>query len=319
MRILVTGGAGFIGSNLAERLLGAGHQVTVIDNLSGGRREFLNGCLANRRFRFEQVDLLNLNALPEIFDGQDAVFHLAANSNIPEGRRKSDIDLQLGTIATYHVLEAMRRTGVTEIAFSSSSVVYGEPTVVPTPENYGPLFPISLYGASKLACEGLVSAFCHNYGFQAWIFRFANICGPHSTHGVILDFIRKLQANSTELEVLGDGNQAKPYLHVGECIDGMLYLWQNVRDRQLTCCNLGCAGATTTDRVAEYLLEAMDLRGVLLRHTGGARGWPGDVPQVRLDCTQLTNLGWSAKHTSDEAIRLATHEVVQELTCKLSS
>ena len=319
MRILVTGGAGFVGSNLAERLLNDGHHVTVVDNLSGGSLDFLSGCLLNSRFRFEKQDLLNLEALPAIFCGHDAVFHLAANSNIPEGRRKSDIDLQLGTIATYNVLEAMRRARVREIAFSSSSVVYGEPVVTPTPEDYGPLFPISLYGASKLACEGLVSAFCHNYGFQAWIYRFANICGPHSTHGVILDFIRKLQANPGGLEILGDGKQAKPYLHVSECVDGMLYLWRQVRDRQLFACNLGCPGATSTDDIARCLTEAMELRAVEFRHTGGTRGWPGDVPQVRLDCTKLNSLGWLAKYSSDEAVRLAIRQVVQEVTCRLSS
>ena len=319
MRILVTGGAGFIGSNLVERLLNEGHQVTVVDNLSGGRIDLLQDCLSNGRFRFENADLLDLETLVGIMDGHETVFHLAANSNIPEGRRKSDIDLQLGTIATYNVLEAMRRSGVREIGFSSSSVVYGEPTLVPTPEDYGPLFPISLYGASKLACEGLISAFCHNFGFQSWIFRFANICGRHSTHGVLLDFIRKLQDNPRELELLGNGRQAKPYLHVSECVDGMLYLWQRVRDRELVCCNLGCAGATSTDRIAQYLLDAMGLNDVGLRHTGGERGWPGDVPQVRLDCNRLRNLGWSAKCTSDEAVQLAAREVVQEVTCKLSS
>jgi UDP-glucose 4-epimerase len=319
MRIVVTGGAGFVGSNLAERLLNDGHQVTVVDNLSGGSLDFLGGCLANSRFRFEQQDLLNLDALPGIFEGHDAVFHLAANSNIPEGRRKSDIDLRLGTLATYNVLEAMRRAGVKEIAFSSSSVVYGEPVVTPTPEDYGPLLPISLYGASKLACEGLVSAFCHNYGFQAWVYRFANICGPHTTHGILFDFMRKLRTNPRQLEILGDGRQAKPYLHVSECVDGMLYLWRQVRDRQLICCNLGCPGATNTDAIARFVVDAMELRGVEFHHTGGPRGWPGDVSQVRLDCARLNSLGWAAKHSSDEAIRLAACEVVQELTCRWSS
>jgi UDP-glucose 4-epimerase len=319
MKVLVTGGAGFIGSNLAERLLLEGHQVTVIDNLTGGYIEFLQDCRSNAKFRFEQADLLDREGLVGIMDGHDAVFHLAANSNIPEGRRRSDIDLQLGTIATYNVLDAMRRTGVREIAFSSSSVVYGEAAVVPTPEGYGPLFPISLYGASKLACEGLISAYCHNYGIQAWIFRFANICGRHSTHGVVIDFIRKLQSKPEELEILGDGKQAKPYLHVSECVDGMLYAWQNLRSDELNYFNLGCAGATTTDQIAQHLLDAMELSGVELRHSGGARGWPGDVSQVRLDCAKLTSLGWSAHYTSDEAIRLATRQVSQEHTCKLSS
>lgn len=316
MRALVTGGAGFIGSNLAERLLSEGHAVTVIDNLKGGLRENLAFCLSSNRFRFVEQDLLDLEAITETVDGHEVVFHLAANSDIPEGRRQTDIDLKLGTLATYNVLEAMRRTGVPKIGFASSSVVYGEPARIPTPEEYGPLFPISLYGASKLACEGLISAFCHNYGFHAWIFRFANICGRHGTHGVIIDFIRKIQTNLRRLEILGDGKQAKPYLHVSECVDGMLYICQHAQSEAVNCYNLGCDGATSTARIASLLLETMGLRDVELAYSGGQRGWPGDVPQVRLDCTKLNRLGWRARYASDEAVKLATQELVEELKCK---
>ena len=318
-RILVTGGAGFVGSNLAERLLAEGHAVTVIDDLSGGSRENLAECLRHDHFRFIEQDLLDLAATTKAMEGHDAVFHLAANSNIPEGRRSTDIDLKLGTLATYNVLEAMRLCGISDVAFSSSSVVYGEPDQIPTPEEYGPLFPISLYGASKLACEGLLSAYCHNYGFQAWIYRFANICGRHGTHGVILDFIHKLQANPRQLEILGDGAQAKPYLHVSECVDAMLYIWRNARRETLNYFNLGCQGATNTDRIAELLLETMGLKNVEIVHTGGERGWPGDVPQVRLDCSKLEKFGWKAKLSSDEAVRLATRELVMEASCRQSS
>lgn len=318
MRALVTGAAGFIGSNLTERLLAEGHSVTAVDNLSGGCRDFLQDCFPSPAFRFEEIDLLDLPALEEVMEDQEVVFHLAANSNIPEGMRQTDIDLRLGTLATYHVLEAMRRRRVQQIIFSSSSVVYGEPRIIPTPEDYGPLFPISLYGASKLACEGLISAFCHNYGFHAWIFRFANICGRHATHGVMIDFMRKLRANDRRLEILGDGKQAKPYLHVGECVGGMLYGWRHVRN-QLNYFNLGCEGATNTKRLARLLLETMELRHVELVFTGGERGWPGDVPQVRLDCTKLNGLGWRAQLASDEAVKLATVQVVEEFACKLSS
>ena len=318
MRVLITGGAGFVGSNLAERLLSEGQAVTVVDNLTGGNLDFLSCCQAHPAFSFVQEDLLNLDPLCEIVAGNDAVFHLAANSNIPEGRRTSDIDLRLGTLATYNLLEAMRRTGVNELMFSSSSVVYGEPSVSPTPEDYGPLFPISLYGASKLACEGLISAFCHNYDFRARIFRFANVVGRHGTHGVMVDFINKLQSNPRSLEILGDGLQAKPYLHVSECVDGMLHIWRNSKG-QLTCFNLGCEGATNTRRIAEIVVEAMELHNVDFRFTGGQRGWPGDVPQVRLDCTKINRFGWKSKRTSDEAVERAALDLVEELTCKLSS
>jgi UDP-glucose 4-epimerase len=318
MRIIVTGGAGFIGSNLAERLLADGHSVSVIDNLRGGHRENLEDCMKSSNFKFFQHDLLDLNTITEIFTGHDVVFHLAANSDIPAGRRQTDIDLNLGTVATYNVLEAMRRSDVHQIAFASSSVVYGEPAVVPTPEDYGPLFPISLYGASKLACEGLISAFCHNYGFQAWIFRFANICGRHGTHGVIVDFIRKLQTNVRELEILGDGRQAKPYLHVSECVDGMMYIWRNARNEGVNYFNLGCEGATYTERIAHLLLETMERSDVRLAFTGGQRGWPGDVTQVRLDCTKLRQLGWRAKNTSDGAVKRAAEELVEQLACRQS-
>jgi UDP-glucose 4-epimerase len=318
VRVFVTGGAGFIGSNLAERLLAEGHAVTAFDDLSMGRRENLVDCFKSSGFRLIVADLLDLPTVEEAVAGHDVVFHLAANSDIGEGRRKTDIDLQQGTLATYHVLEAMRRTGVHQIVFSSSSVVYGEAKVVPTPEDYGPLFPISLYGASKLACEGLISAFCHNYNLQGWIFRFANICGRHGTHGAIVDFIRKLQQDSRHLEILGDGKQAKPNLHVTECVGGILYGWR-MAGEQLNCFNLGCEGATSAEHIARLLLETMGRHDVDLFFTGGERGWPGDVPQVRLDCTKLKRLGWQATLTSDEAVKRATEELVEEMLCKQSS
>ena len=315
MRVILTGGAGFIGSNLVEALLGRGHKVTVVDNLRGGRREFLAPYFAEKEFCFAEEDLLNLEPLTEIMTGQDVVFHLAANSNILEGRHRSDIDLRLGTLATYNVLEAMRRQGVRQIVFASSSAIYGEPAVAPTPEDYGPLLPISLYGASKLACEGLITAFCHNYDFQAFIFRFANICGRHGTHGVIVDFIQRLARNGERLEILGDGRQAKPYLHVSECVAAILYVWQRAQQK-VNYFNLGCEGATNTLQIAKFVMGAMALGPVDLSFTGGQRGWPGDVPQVRLDCRKLAQFGWEAKLTSDEAACRAVTELVAELTCR---
>src|SRR5712691_3735542 len=317
MRVFLTGGAGFVGSNLAERLLVDGHNVTIYDDLSAGSRELLRECEGNAGFRFIHGDLLCLDKLVPAIRNHDTVFHLAANSNIEKGRQHADTDLRLGTLATFNILEAMRSAGVRQLVFSSSSVVYGEPTVIPTPEDYGPLFPISLYGASKLACEGLISAFSHNYGVQAWIYRFANICGRHGTHGAIVDFIRKLQSNPRRLDVLGDGNQAKPYLHVRECVDGMLFGWQHSGD-QLNYFNLGCQGSTSASRIAQMVLEAMELTAAKIVYSGGERGWVGDVPQVRLDCIKLALLGWTANLSSDDAVKLATEELVEELTCKSS-
>ena len=315
MRIFVTGGAGFVGSNLCERLLEAGHDVTAYDNLSAGSLELLCDCTQSRNFRFVQADLLDLQKLETELRGHDVVFHLAANSDIQDGLRHPDTDFRLGTVATFNVLEGMRRSNVAKLIFSSSSVIYGEPAQIPTPENYGPLLPISLYGASKLACEGLISAFCHNYGLQAWMFRFANICGRHGTHGAIVDFIRKLRANPSRLEILGDGKQAKPYLHVSECVGGMIHGWQH-SDAPVNFFNLGCEGATPVSELARYVVSALGLTDVAFEFTGGSRGWPGDVPQVRLDCSKMERIGWKARMTSNEAVRRAAKELVEEFKCK---
>jgi UDP-glucose 4-epimerase len=312
MRILITGGAGFVGSNLAERLTGDGHAVTVFDDLSAGSLSFLEKCRQRPDFRFVQGDLLDLSAITDAVRGHDVVFHLAANSDIERGRHESDRDFRLGTIATFNVLEATRRANIKQLVFSSSSVVYGEPMRSPTPECYGPLLPISLYGASKLACEGLISAFAHNYGIQSWIFRFANICGRHGTHGAIVDFIRKLRKNPKELEVLGDGKQAKPNLHVSECVDGMIFGWQHSTD-EVNYFNLGCEGATAVDDIARYVIAALGLRDVRVTHTGGDRGWKGDVPQVRLDVSKMKSIGWEAHLSSDRAVERACRELAEEI------
>ena len=214
MRILVTGGAGFIGSHLVDRLAEQ-NKVTVIDNLTSGRGDFLNP-----RAEFIQADLL-ADEISEHFSGKDIIFHLAANPDVRIGAEDTRIHLEQNVIVTYRVLEAMRVTGVKKLAFTSSSTVYGE-ALTPTPEDYGPLTPISLYGASKLACEALISSYCFTFDFKAYIYRFANVIGEGSTHGVIYDFINKLKANPEELEILGDGNQTKSYIHIDDCIEAML-------------------------------------------------------------------------------------------------
>jgi UDP-glucose 4-epimerase len=311
VRIFLTGGAGFIGSHLAERLLDEGHEVTAHDNLSLGRREFLAACEGRPGFRFLEGDLLDREALAGLLAGHDAVFHMAANSDIAAGGAVTDTDLRQGTLATFHVLDGMRRQGIRQLVFASTSAVYGEARKIPTPEDYGPLFPISLYGASKLACEGLISAFEHAYGVQAWIFRFANIVGDHGTHGAVVDFIRKLRENPRELEILGDGRQAKPYLYVKECVDGMLYGWTRGRER-VNCFNLACQGATSVLRIAEIVRGEMGLPEAGFRFTGGDRGWVGDVPQVRLDPSRLAEAGWKARLDSDGAVREAVRALLSE-------
>lgn len=310
MRFFVTGGAGFIGSHLVDRLIAEG-EVVVFDNLTSGKREFLSQHRCNPRLEFVRGDLLDLNRLEKALTGCDFVFHLAANPDIRVSSiERPDTDLKQGTIATFNVLEAMRRADVGKIAFSSSSVVYGEPATIPTPEDYGALVPISLYGASKLAAEGLISAYCGTFGLRTWIFRFANIVGRRATHGILVDFHRKVLAEQRELEVLGDGNQAKSYLLVEDCVDGMLFGIQH-SDRPVNIFNLGSEDNVRVARIAEIFLREMGLNKTVIRYTGGRRGWRGDVPLMQLDVSRMTALGWKATHSSEDAITLAARELVK--------
>ena len=315
MRAFVTGGAGFIGSNLVARLLADGHQVTALDNLSLGRLEHLEPVATRAEFQFIEDDLLDREATARHVEGHDVVFHMAANSDIESGGRNTDTDLRQGTLATYHVLEGARLAGIRQAVFASSSAIYGEATTIPTPESYGPLYPISFYGASKLACEGLMTSFEHHFGLQGWIYRFANIVGENGTHGAVVDFIRKLRADPTRLEILGDGRQSKPYLYVQECIDAMLFGWQRAKE-PVNCFNLACEGATSASRIAEIVCEEMGLGDVEFAFTGGSRGWVGDVPQVRLDPSRLAALGWRARLDSDGAVRQAVQSLLPDEAAK---
>ncbi|PIU00882.1 MAG: UDP-glucose 4-epimerase [Bdellovibrionales bacterium CG10_big_fil_rev_8_21_14_0_10_45_34] len=314
MKVLVTGGAGFIGSHLCEKLLNEGHKVTAYDNLLLGRREFLSQCERSENFQFLQEDLLNLDILVSVMKGHDLVFHMAANSDISQGAKQTDVDLKNGTFATYNVLEAMRLNQVKNLVFASSSAIYGEADVMPTPENYGPLMPISLYGASKLACEALCTAFAHNFNINIWMYRFANIVGSHSTHGVIYDFVDKLKKDSKSLHVLGDGSQRKSYLHVSDCVDGMLYGYKNLKN-ECEVLNLASRGVTNVKFIAEEVVRQMAARSgnkAELHYGEGQRGWRGDVPYTHLEGAKFEKLGWSAKMTSDEAVVLAVQEIISE-------
>jgi len=307
-RYFITGGAGFIGSHLVDRLASSG-EVTVYDNLSSGKKEFIRHHLNSGNFHFIEADLLDLDALNKAIANHDVVFHLAANPDVRAGLTDTRLDLEQGTLTTYNLLEAMRLNEIGKIVFASSSTVYGEAGIKPVSEDYGPLLPISLYGAGKLACEGLISAFCHLFDMQAWIFRFANVVGARASHGVIFDFINKLKQNPEELEILGDGTQEKPYLYIDDCIDGILFGFEHSQER-VNVLNLGSDSSTNVAAIANMLVEAMGLSNVKFSYTGGNRGWRGDIPQVRFDITKIRNLGWKPRYSSDEAVRRAMRDII---------
>ncbi len=314
MKIFVTGGAGFIGSHICEKFLNEGHQVTAYDNLILGRRELLAPFINHKNFKFIQQDLLNLEFLTKEMLGHDLVYHLAANSDIAQGASTTTVDLHNGTIATYNTLEAMRLCGVKQLVFASTSAIYGEASVKPTPEDYGPLLPISFYGASKLACEALCSAFSHNFDIKVWVYRFANIVGSHSTHGAIHDFVGRLLKNPQKLEVLGNGTQKKSYLHVSDCIAGMRFGYENCKD-DFQVFNLASSGVTEVRFISEEVVRLVGERTKIkaeLVFGSGDRGWRGDVPYTHLTREKFASQGWNAKMTSDQAVSLAIKEIIEE-------
>ena len=310
MRCLVTGGAGFVGSHLVDLLLEKGHEVRVFDNLSSGRRDFLSH--HGDKVSLLIGDLLDLESVKGAMEGIEIVFHLAANPDIRLGTSVTDTDLNQGTVATYNVLEAMRVAGVQKIAFASSSVVYGEAAEMPTPEDYGPLFPISLYGASKLGSEALITSFIGTFGLQGWLFRFANIVGARGTHGVIFDFIHKLKADPTRLEVLGDGRQERSYMEVRDCAAAMLHLVATA-DEPINCYNLGSSDTCSVRRIAEIVVAESGLPDVSIEYTGGDRGWAGDVPKAMLDASRMAAAGYTPKFDSEGAVRHTTMVLFEEI------
>ena len=309
MKAFVTGGAGFIGSHLVDSLIKQGHTVTVYDNLSSGNKEFISQHLKHDTCRFIKADLLAFKKIEKEIAGHDTVFHLAANPHVRLGEIHTDLDMNQGVVATYNVLEAMRRHAIKKIVFSSSSVVYGETTELSLPETYGPTLPISMYGAGKLGAEGLISAFCGTFDFQAWMYRFANIVGTRGTHGVIVDFIEKLKKNPHELEILGDG-QAMQTISLYQRLRRRHPLWIFHRTEKMNLFNLSCDTTTTVTRIAEMVTEEMGLHNVSFKYTGGIRGWKGDVPRFQLDAHKINKLGWKASCTSDEAVRKAIRDVL---------
>jgi UDP-glucose 4-epimerase len=290
LRCFVTGAAGFIGSHLVDRLLRDGHQVTGYDNFSTGMRPFLEPALRHPDFRLIEADLLDQEKLAAAIAGQDIVYHLAANADVRFGTEHPSKDLHQNTIATFNVLEAMRNSGVRILAFSSTGSIYGEPQVFPTPEDAPFPTQTSLYGASKLAGEALIEAYCNGFGFQACIFRFVSILGPRYTHGHVFDFYRKLLADPNQIEVLGNGKQRKSYLHVSDCIEAMLQCLAKLSS-PLEIYNLGTEQYCTVDESLGWICGHLGLNPNR-RYTGGERGWIGDSPFIFLDTRKVRALGW---------------------------
>jgi len=306
---LVTGGAGFIGSHLVDRLLADGWTVNVIDNLSSGRIKNILQAEKSKGFNFFEGDLCEQDQIPGAIRGCDCVFHMAADPVIRGGFSdpgKRDSTFRNNVLATRNLLEAMVTEGTEGIVFASSSVVYGEAAEVPTPEDYGPLKPISLYGASKLAGEGLVTAYSSGFGFRYWIFRFANVVGGRSGQGVIHDFISKLRADEGTLKILGDGRQRKSYLHVSDCVGAMLACMGKTGSDIF---NLGTGDTLSVDELAVIVEDELGLQGVEHTYTGGRGGWRGDIPVTELDVGKLRAVGLRPKLNSEQAVRLATREL----------
>jgi UDP-glucose 4-epimerase len=303
---VVTGGAGAIGAVLVRALLDRGIPVRVLDNFSSGRREHLPDPAKEPLLTVRRADIRHLGEIESTFKGAGSVWHLAANPDIRLGTEQPQLDLEHGTIGTSNVLEASRRGDVPHVLFSSSSVIYGYPTKFPTPEAYGPLFPQSLYGASKLASEGLLSAYSGCFGIHATIFRFANIIGPTMTHGVIYDFFEKLRATPERLEVLGDGRQAKSYLRVEDCVSAMLVAAEKGRE-PVEAYNLGTVERTSVRAIAERVVAATGGRA-RIEYTGGERGWAGDISQQHLAIDRICALGWKPQWESTAAVERTVAE-----------
>jgi UDP-glucose 4-epimerase len=313
-KVFLTGGSGFIGSHVVDLLVPQGYEVTVYDNLSNGRYEFIQQHENKDNFRFVEADVLDTDVLKEAMKGHDLVWHLAANTDIIGGAEQPRRDLRDCVMATFNVLEAMRALEIEPIIFSSTGAVYGELCHdIATSEDSGPLLPVSTYAAGKIGSEAFVSAFCSLYGLRGWMFRFGNVIGARMTHGVIYDFIHKLRENPKELLVRGDGRQEKNYFLVEECIDGMSYAFKNIEmteDKPCDIFNLGTDSITRVTDIASIVREEMDLPDAEIKIEGTKRAWPGDQPRVHITVDRVRDLGWVAQRSSDDAVRIAVRRML---------
>ncbi len=316
----MTGGAGFIGSHLVDKLVSKNIKVKVLDNLSTGNISFLSKHMSDGTIEFIRKDLKDLNDTgnDNLLTEVSALFHLAAYPDVRSGFDSPHISYNENIRNTFYLLERIRKSEVQTILFASTSTVYGEAEKFPTPEDYGPLLPISPYGGSKLACEALISSYCHTYGIKGVIFRLANVIGPRSRHGVIWDFIEKLKNNKNKLEILGDGSQSKSYIHVSDCVDCFCFcLSTSIMRKEVEIFNVGSVDQTDVISIAKAVCRTMNLNDVQFYTRGetenDGRGWVGDLKKMLLDISKLRNLGWNPRFSSMESVSLATKELLEEV------
>ncbi len=316
-KVLVTGGAGFIGSHLVDRLMVDGKNVTVLDNLSNGSLKNLERWLGNERFKFIKGDLKKPRDAEKAVRGNELVFHLAANPEVRLGETDPSVHFQENLVATFNLLEAVRKSASAKtFVFASTSTVYGEASVLPTPEDYGPSIPISTYGASKLGCEAIASSYAHTFGLRTLILRVANVVGSRANHGVIIDFINKLETDPKRLEILGDGTQKKSYLHIEDFIDATLHVTSRFLDdgNKADVYNVGSVDHVEVKKIAEIVADEMGLQDVKFVFTGGVeggRGWLGDVKIMHLSIEKLLKTGWKPRYGSEEAVRFAVQTLLE--------
>lgn len=311
--VMVTGGAGFIGSHLVENLVANDHKTIVYDNFSTGKMINLRSVKNSKNLFIINEDLNNPFKLKKLLKNVKTVFHIAAYPDVKTGFADPSRVFEKNILSTFNLLENLRKSNVERILFASSSVVYGEPSQIPTPETYGPLLPISQYGSSKLACEALISSYCDNYGMSGVIVRFANVVGSRSNHGVIFDFIKKLKKNKKELRYLGSGKQTKSYLHIKDCIEGILFCLEN-NSKKVDVFNLGNNDRIDVLAIAKIVCKNMNLNNVKMIQAGGTkdgRGWVGDVRQMHLDISKISKFGWNPKQSSKSAVDLASREILR--------
>jgi UDP-glucose 4-epimerase len=311
--LLITGGAGFIGSHLAEELLSQGYKVIVLDNFSNGRIKNIQHLKGNPSLTIVREDLKKPKRLRQVVNVSDTIFHLAANPEVKIGEIDPKTHFEENILATFNLLEVIRKNGKSKtLVFTSTSTVYGEANLIPTPEDYGPLIPISTYGASKLACEALITSYAHTFNHRALILRLANIIGPRSNHGVVVDLIKKIRTNPKELEILGDGHQEKSYMYISDCIEAMMRLTSTFSKgaEKVDVFNVGPNDKITVAQIAKIVSEEMNVLSIKYRFTGGVdggRGWRGDVKIMQLSIDKLLRTGWKPTYSSMQAVRMTAH------------
>ena len=315
MKAIVTGGGGFIGSYIAEKLVESGIDTKVIDNLVTGKKENLSKCFDQDNFSFLEYDLGNLDGIEDHLGDADILFHFAADPEVRTGYSKPEDSFEQNIVNTFNLLQKIKQSKIKKIVFASSSSVYGDAKIIPTNEEYGPLNPISHYGASKLACEAMVSSFCHNYNIEGIILRLANVIGLRGRHGLIWDLVHKLKINQDELELLGDGKQTKSFIHISDAIDGIFFSLNNLQDK-VEVFNLGSEDSVEIMDVAKIVCKNMGLNEIKINLTGGVddgRGWKGDIKIAHLDITKLKNSGWIPKLSSINAADITSQEIIKEV------